>query len=157
MLGAGARPHRKQHEQRDRGTREQLEEPAARVLGVGEALRHEDVVAAIGERDELRCDEGQVEAAQAAEDAHSLDGASVGADLNLGDGCRALAALQSPITTQAPIAANSRCLIKAVRSNQDRKIGSAQASSSPTTSTTGTPNTNPRVIAMARLLALARD
>ena len=70
---AGARTHTEQHQERDSSAREELEEPAAGVLGVGEAVRDQYVVAASGEGNDLAADEGRVERAQAAKHKSSLD------------------------------------------------------------------------------------
>src|SRR5215475_16062331 len=71
------------------------------------------------------------------------DGAGSSAD----DGFAALAALASPITSQAPAAASNRWFSATFKLNQERKIGSAQASNNPMASATGAPSSSPRVMA----------
>ncbi len=65
-------PHAEQYQQRDRGARQQLEEPAARVLGIGQALGDEYPVAGTGQRDHLGSGERGVERAQPAKHERGL-------------------------------------------------------------------------------------
>ena len=66
-------PHAEQHDERDGSARQELEEAAAGVLGVGQAVGDEDAVAGPGQGHELGSHEGGVERAQAAQHHGRLD------------------------------------------------------------------------------------